>query len=121
VLLERLAGTMLEARELRRAGSTSVPGRRPKSLRLEVVSELGPPSSGAVPNADRLDLRARIHSVALHGPKTESYETGSFRPTGLYGLIEFVRFGSLAGIMKRHPARPGKRPVTSKTESVGFS
>jgi hypothetical protein len=103
VLLERLAGTMLEGRELRRAGSASVPGRRPKCLRLEVVSELGPPSSGAVPNADRLDLRARIHSVALHGPKTESYEPYPFRPTGFYGLIAFVGFESLPGEMRRHP------------------
>jgi hypothetical protein len=31
------------------------------------------------------------------------YETYSFRPTGLYGLTEFDRFGYLAGMMRHNP------------------
>ena len=50
VLLERRAGTVLEARELQRAGSASVPGRHPKCLRLEVVSALGSPQFGRTSN-----------------------------------------------------------------------
>jgi hypothetical protein len=51
----------------------------------------------------------------------ENYETYAVRPTGFYGLNMFVRFVLLPGEMGRHPPRPGKRPVTSKSESVGFS
>ena len=43
------------------------------------------------------------------------------RPIGFYGLSEFARFDRLAGKMGRHLPRPGKRLMTSKSESVGFS
>jgi hypothetical protein len=35
--------------------------------------------------------------------RPSGYETYSIRPTGLYGLIEFVRFADLPGEMRRHP------------------
>src|ERR1700733_12635273 len=60
-------------------------------------------------------------ATSLPESQPSGYETYSFRPTGLYGLIEFVRFGYLPGEMRRNPPPPGKRPVTSKSESVGFS
>lgn len=36
--------------------------------------------------------------------------TYSFRPTGLDGLLGFVRFGHLTGVMDCHPCRAGKGP-----------
>src|ERR1700733_14531193 len=52
--------------------------------------------------------------------RPSGYETCSFRPTGLGGLVEFDRFLYLPGKMGRHRRRPGKPPLTVKSESVGF-
>jgi hypothetical protein len=52
--------------------------------------------------------------------RPSGYETYPFCLTGFYGLIEFVRFGSLPGEMGCHPSRPGKRPMTSKLNPWDF-
>jgi hypothetical protein len=78
------------------------------------------PAEGPVPRTGP-DLQVSERRGEDLNLRPSGYETYALRPTGHYGLIEFVRFASLPGTMRRHPPRPAKRPVTSKSESVGFS
>jgi hypothetical protein len=67
------------------------------------------------------DFDPRLRHPAADRLPLSGYETYAFRPTGLYGLTEFVRFSPLTGIIGRPSRQRGSGLVTAKSESVGFS